>query len=116
MIDKTINEAANNDIDKRLIGNALKDIDKGAKPYYMHSTAVYLPNGELIKKNINEGKFVYCMQTYNTIDYVITFDNKKELDELLANSKAYQEIRAQLKEHCKDIDDKNDIDDEDEKF
>ncbi len=56
------------------------------------------------------------MQTYNTIDYVIAIDNKKELDELLANSKAYQEIRAQLKEHCKDIDDKNDIDDEDEKF
>ncbi len=56
------------------------------------------------------------MQTYNTIDYVITFDNKKELDELLANSKAYQEMRAQLKKCCKDIDDKNDIDDEDEKF
>ncbi len=61
MIDKTINEAANNDIDKRLIGNALKDIDKGAKPYYMHSTAVYLPNGELIKKILTkENLYTVC--------------------------------------------------------
>lgn len=112
MIERTFDQARKHNISKYLIARALYEITYGDTIYTLRPN----PSGNFIDNLIKKGKFVYCVQRDDAIYLLYSFDCKADLDQRLANSKAYQEIRAQLKKCCKDIDDENDIDDEDEKF
>lgn len=112
MIERTFDQAIKHNISHDLIMRALYEITYGDTMYTVRPN----PSGNLIDKLIKKGKFVYCVQRDDAIYLLYSFDCKADLDQRLANSKAYQEIRAQLKKCCKDIDDENDIDDEDVKF
>ncbi|MCI8555041.1 MAG: hypothetical protein HFI85_00495 [Clostridia bacterium] len=112
MIDRTFDQAVKHNISKNLIMSTLVEFTYGNSKFDIKQN----PSGDLINKLIKEGKFVYCLQKGDAINLLLSFNRKADLDQMLANSKAYQEIRAQLKKCCKDIDDENDIDDEDEKF